>query len=206
MTAFKIFINFTKEEKWLERMAEKGYRLKSASLGYYFTPAPPEKSTIRIDYRIFKKDKDFLDYCTLFEDSGWKHIAGTKNSGNQYFMKSAENGDDDIFSDSLSRAGRYKRMANMWLLLTILFFPIYTALLMSSELKMAAFLNPKSLYFTPGLWEMSGFDFWRRFLFETPFALGRGYGWILVIFIVISYFFCTIKAWILYKSTLNSNT
>lgn len=34
-------------------------------------------------------------------------------------------------------------------------------------------LNPKLLYYTPGLWERTGEAFWGGLLFETPFALGR---------------------------------
>jgi len=40
----------------------------------------------KIDYRIFKDKKEFDNYIALFEDAGWKHVYGTKNSGNQYFL------------------------------------------------------------------------------------------------------------------------
>lgn len=63
---------------------KKCYELENISFGYKFGSMEPEDVTVRIDYRIFKSKEDFVDYCTLFEDSGWKHLAGNKNSGVQY--------------------------------------------------------------------------------------------------------------------------
>lgn len=45
--------------------------------------------------------------------------------------------------------------------------------------KATVFTDPKALYYTPGLWEKTGAAFWTAFLFETPFALGRGFAWLL---------------------------
>ena len=59
----------------------------------------------------------------MFEDSGWKHIVGNKSSISQYFKKGRTNNEDDIFSDSNSKAGKYKRLINItiisivWLLM-----------------------------------------------------------------------------------------
>ncbi|MGF7145525.1 hypothetical protein HNQ56_003968 [Anaerotaenia torta] len=205
MTKLKIFTNFDKEEKWLGKMAEQGYQLKSVSSCYNFYSTQPERVIFKIDYRTFKNDQDFLDYCTLFEDSGWQHIAGTKRSGSQYFKKTSPEGDEDIFSDLLSRAGRYKRVSDMWLSLSIAWLPFLVIMLTSDWIKMDGFLNPKTLYLTPGLWEMEGFDFWRRFLFETPFALLRGFSLFFWITIVLLYASFAIKSWWLYRKTLNEN-
>lgn len=203
MKKFKFFSNYDKEEKWLSKMAKQGYQLKSVSFGYSFYPAPPEQVVIRIDYRTFKNNQDFLNYCTLFEDSGWQHIAGSKQSGSQYFKKINSVGDNDIFSDSFSRAGRYKRLSNMWLSFSVVWLPFLVVMFTSDWLKADGFLNPKELYLTPGLWEMSGFNFWRHFLFETPFALLRGFSVFFWFIIVLFYLFYAIKSWCLYKKTLN---
>jgi len=202
MKKFRIFINFQKEEKWLEQMALQGWLLKKQNIIYTFTPAPPQQANIKIDYRIFTKNQDFIDYITLFEDSGWKHISGTKMSGNQYFIQLNDN-NEDIFSDSMSRAGRYKRAANMMLFGAILFLPlIIVAIQQGTFFRLDMFVNPKVLYFTPGLWESSGFDFWRAFLFETPFAFMRGFSWSLWSLFIIAYFILTIRAWITYKKAV----
>ena len=110
MKKFKPFLNYEKEERWLADMASQGYHLKEVGFGYSFESAPPEQVVIKIDYRRFKKEQDFLDYLALFEDSGWQHISGTKNIGFQYFKKTNSDSTEDIFSDTTSRAGRYKRL------------------------------------------------------------------------------------------------
>lgn len=205
MTKFRIFLNFQKEEKWLENMAAQGWQLKNQNLFYTFKSAPPEQANIKIDYRVFAKKQDFLDYCSLFEDSGWRHIAGTKNSGNQYFMRTGVNSDEDIFSDTASRAGRYKRASQMMLSGVIVFFPLIIIAISEGTFGIDTFLNPKLLYYTPGLWGMTGFEFWRKFIFETPFALMRGFSWCISFLFVLAYGFFTIKSWIIYKIVLNTD-
>jgi len=124
MKKYKFFSDFQKEEKWLEIMAAQGWHLKEYNNIYYtFEPTPPQQANIRIDFRDFNSQQDFQDYRSLFEDSGWRHLAGTKNSGNQYFIRMDGDCSEDIFSDSASRVGRYKRQANMWLTLALVFLP-----------------------------------------------------------------------------------
>ena len=93
-------------------------------MGYQFQRGKPEAETIKIDFRKFRKREDFIDYCTLFEDSGWKHLAGTKSSGIQYFKRIDDTAGDDIFSDNNSKATRYKRYANMFFELAISYLPL----------------------------------------------------------------------------------
>ena len=155
-------------------MVRSGYQLHSTRLGYKFHPAPPQAVTIRIDYRQFHSKQNFVEYRTLFEDSGWKHLAGTKYSGAQYFQKVNPHGTDDIFSDASSRAGRYKRLADMWFAIAIIYLPFILIGSFTGNLIPYNFFNPRSWFLTPGLWELYGEEFTRRFLFELPFALGRG--------------------------------
>uniref|UniRef100_UPI001F232C00 DUF2812 domain-containing protein n=1 Tax=Bacillus mycoides TaxID=1405 RepID=UPI001F232C00 len=67
MWRLKFFLDFEKEEKWLEEMAWKGYQLKSDTFGYRFKIAEPEDTKIKIDHRVFNRRSDFINYCTLFE-------------------------------------------------------------------------------------------------------------------------------------------
>ncbi len=202
MYIFKCFIDYTKEEKWLNEMAKKGYQLINNSFGYNFKKVIPEDITYRIDYRTFKSQKDFIDYCTLFEDLGWTHVSGTKSSGNQYFKKISTSSDDDIFSDNISKASRYKRVSNIWLTMALCYFTILCSFITNGSIKFEAFINPKVLYYTPGLWDKSGLAFWKSFLFETPFALGRGFLWLIFPICIALYIYFTLKASKLYKETL----
>ncbi|RHW38126.1 DUF2812 domain-containing protein [Neobacillus notoginsengisoli] len=198
MYKLKFFVDFEKEEKWLVKMANDGYHLQNASFGYRFQKGEPEAATIKIDFRKFKKKEDFIDYCTMFEDSGWKHLAGTKSSGIQYFKKMNDTVDDEIFSDNHSKAARYKRYASMCFELAISYLPILLVFYLTDIIHFKALINPKELYFTPGLWDKEGVYFWFSFLFETPFALMRGLAWSFIPLAMIFYFFFGYRAKKLY--------
>ncbi len=175
-TRFRLFFKFEKEEKWLSEMAAGGYALFNKScLGFYrFRSVDPKDVVIRIDYRCFKGKTDFADYKTLFEDSGWEHLAGSISSGTQYFEKLDGCAHDDIFSDQASKAGRYRRLSGFFFSLAAAWLPLMVVALTRYHANFQAILNPKLLYQTPGLWEKTAAGFWETFLFETPFALLRG--------------------------------
>lgn len=199
MWRLKFFLDFEKEEKWLEEMAWKGYQLESNTFGYKFRMVEPEDATIRIDHRIFSRRSDFVNYCTLFEDSGWKHIAGNRWSGTQYFKKVDEESEDDIFSDQKSRAGKYKRLSKTFLELAICSIPILILFMFNNTINLVALANPKELYFTPGLWDKQGVAFLWSFLFETPFALMRGIACLFIPVAISMYLVFSYKANQLYE-------
>ncbi|WP_026700784.1 DUF2812 domain-containing protein [Salibacterium aidingense] len=203
MRKFKCFIDYDKEEKWLREMANKGWQLENTSFGYKFRETTPEDTVIKIDYRTFKKQDDFMEYRTLFEDSGWEHMLGTKHSGTQYFKKKDNNSDNDIFSDQKSKAGKYKRLSNMFMEVAICYLPIFVAIQTTGVMDIEAFVDPKSLYYTEGLWDMHGVSFWKAFLFETPFALFRGFMWLFIPVALFLFLFFSYRANKLYEKNLN---
>ncbi|MBD7936439.1 MULTISPECIES: DUF2812 domain-containing protein [Cytobacillus] len=194
MRKFKLFIDFDKEEQWLEEMASKGYQLDSTNFGYKFRLAEPKAKKIKIDFRKFRHSTDFWDYITLFEDSGWRHLAGSKYSGIQYFEKVDDRAIDDIFSDNDSKAKRYKRYAHSSLILAISNFPLLICLYFTGIIDPVYLIRPRELYLTPGLWDKSGTSFWFSFIFETPFALFRGAAWTFIPLSILSYLFFSYKA------------
>lgn len=123
MKRFRMFFRFDREERWLEEMAGNGWLLSGKGLFYEFQRCTPGECVIRTDYREFKNKGEFWEYVALFEDSGWKHLAGSKGSGNQYFLRLSDSGTEDIFSDAGSRAGRYKRLAEAWMTMGVVFSP-----------------------------------------------------------------------------------
>jgi len=175
---YRFYLNLEKEEEWLAKMAKQGLGLSRKTVsGYEFRQIPPQDTVIRIDYRNFNTPADFEDYRMLFKDSGWEHIAGTKSSGIQYFQRISKKGETEIFSDVSSKAARYRRLSGFWLSLALAYVPLLISLIYSSIVDPSAFLNPKLLYYTPGLWDMTGQSFRNAFLFETPFAMIRGLSW-----------------------------
>lgn len=201
MNKFRFYINLNKEEKWLNEMATQGLELDRKHTKYEFRKTLPNNTIIKIDYRNFKSKDDFQNYITLFKDCGWEHITGTKTSGKQYFKKIDEKAGDDIFSDVSSKAERYKKLSNMWLSLAACYFPIFVSMIMTKSINIAALLNPKLVYYTPGLWQKTGTSFWMAFLFETPFAMMRGFIWLLLPFSIILYTIFAVKAQMYYKKT-----
>lgn len=201
MKKMKFFTNFDHEEQWLNEMARKGHVLVGKSMTYEFAASHPEEANYRIDYRSFKSRQDFEDYKALFEDSGWMHVAGTKSSGTQYFRQIGTAGNGDIFSDVDSKAARYKRISEMWLQLACCFIPLFAVLISTDVIDVTAFVQPKLLYYTPGLWDMSGGAFWRAFLFETPFAFFRGFIWLVIPAMILVYAIFAYKAKKQYEKT-----
>lgn len=180
MKKFRFFIDFTKEENWLNDMAKQGYHLThKKGISYIFEEGRPEDVNIRVDFHKFNSSHDYDNYITLFEDSGWKHIAGTKSTSNHYFKQTETAKDNDIFSDTASKAGRYQRSSNLIIVLIAVYTPLFITLISTGTIPARVFINPKALYLTPGIWELSGETFWNAFWFETPFALMRGILWMI---------------------------
>lgn len=205
MKKLRLFIDYEKEEKWLNAMATKGWALKSALFTYTFRKTPPEDTTIRVDFRLFKHEKDYADYIALFEDSGWQHIAGYKSIGIHYFKKTREQANEDIFSDAASKAERYKRASQMWLMFFIGCIPVILSLYISTILAPIAVqqasphhgLLPafKFIHSTPGLWP--------DFLFEVPFALMGAIMIILLILLQITFLISALRCHSLYKKQMH---
>jgi len=202
MFKFKLFLNYSKEEKWLNEMAKKGFQLEKVTVGYHFHTSEPEDSHIRVDIRFFRIHADYVNYCMMFEDSGWKHIAGSQNTGVQYFKRLSDASDDDIFSDTESRAQRYIRSSRLWVFfaLFVLFFMV--VLISTGSVDFRAIIDPRLFYLTPGLWERTGAAFWRAFWFETPFALFRAFLLYFYPVTILAYLIAALKTRLLYRQEI----
>jgi hypothetical protein len=173
MFVFKLFPDYAKEEKWLNEMAKKGFSLEKVTLGYHFRAAEPEDACIRIDFRYFKDPAEYINYCTMFEDSGWNISPVVNIPGFSTSKRMPGSSKCAIFSDFESRAQRYIRPVRIWVYfaLFVLFFMV--VLLSTGSVDFRALIDPRFFYLTPGLWEKTGPSFWKAFWFETPFAMFR---------------------------------
>lgn len=166
-------VDLQKEEKWISNTISKGYRMVDKGVGWYEFESYEIGEIlpiIRIDYRVFSNVNKLNDYIMLFEDSGWKHVAGGMNSEKHYFEKLTPDANEDIFSDHRSKVERYKRVVS-W---NLFFFFLWMICLVESFDTLHGIFHLNEYYYTPGLWEMKGTEFVSHFLFETPFAVGRG--------------------------------
>lgn len=200
MKKFKVFVDLDKEEKYLNKMAKKGHILKkySAFGRYHFEDGVPQDLQYRVDYRTFNKKSEFLNYVTLFEDTGWRHVYGKRYSGSHYFLPVSEHVSDDIFSDKESKAKRHKRLSGICMQ-SVLMLMVYVIVVLTS-----ISFNLSNLFFlTPGLWEMKGIRFWKAFWFEFPFMLMRVVPVIILIFMVVLYGIWAYKAKKIYEESIN---
>ncbi|MGX7149797.1 DUF2812 domain-containing protein [Enterococcus ureasiticus] len=167
MKKIRMFVDMKKEELYLHEMAEQGWGLiKYSTWGIYtFEKIIPKNLNYRIDYQIFKKKADYLAYLTLFEDSGWQHISGTKSSGFQFFTPlNSKNQDLDIFSDTSSSNERYKRLYDQAILWATLMF-LYFFMLQPSFEKIS------SWYLTSSIWEYTGLQLFGMIVMQTFFLI-----------------------------------
>lgn len=199
MFRIKYFLDFTKEEKWLNEMARGGWELVGVGAVYHFQPAAPQDACIRIDYRGFRSHADYENYLALFEDSGWQHVAGTLITGMQYFKRLSPDSSEDIFSDDRSRAERFQRFARIWFIIALAELLALVIMSVTGALDIQALVQPKRFYLTPGLWERQGAVFWNAFWFETPFALFRAVMMCFFPIAVIGFLICALKVQRLYE-------
>lgn len=204
MRKYRLFFkSFKKEEDWINNIIRKGYRLVyvNSKLGIYnFIEDADASHLVRIDYRKFDNESEFMDYVTLFEDMGWKLIKNTKNDGVFYFELVSSEFDDKIFSDQDSRAGIYKRLYENYILVIEAYVPFFVALsIVYRKMPFEAIIHWKDYYYTPNLWEMDGWRFIACFLWETPFAFVRSFGGLVLYVILFALIILFLKSYILYR-------
>jgi hypothetical protein len=117
---------YGEEQKFLEELHEKGWRLKSYTVfkGYIFERCIPEKWIYQLDYR--DEVEDLNAYIQLFEDCGWEYVMMFNSF---YYFRRKENKEEEtnseIFSDRETRleycASIYKRSIYLTVICTIIF-------------------------------------------------------------------------------------
>lgn len=119
---FSIF-GYEKEEQYLRKMHNNGYKLSNVSLICLYTFEKCEKEDVvyRLDFQDSFKDEN--GYIKMFKDCGWEYIQDYL--GYKYFRKRITNSADNdfIFSDNSSRMEMIQRVYKRRLLpLLLLFF------------------------------------------------------------------------------------
>ncbi|MEK4229650.1 DUF2812 domain-containing protein [Solibacillus sp. FSL H8-0538] len=173
MKRFKLFANLMKEEAWINEQMSSGYECTNISpIGIYtFKKNSGASKIARIDYQNYMPHAKFHHYVAMHEDFGWQHLAGSRWTGSQYWIKDA-NGHDELFSDATSTIAYFKRLMTHSLF-TAIWMILFMTLLSTENNLFAKFYSIKAQYLTPGLWDKEGSAFWFSFLFETPFAMMR---------------------------------
>ncbi|PKR84494.1 DUF2812 domain-containing protein [Heyndrickxia camelliae] len=113
---FKLFWAWQddQENKWLEKMAEEGWKLlKYNLLVYTFEKMDPKKYIYKTDFKS-NQNHDLQEYLALFEDAGWEHV--THYAGWHYFRtEPGKAKTPDIYTDVNSKVEMFRRL--LWFLL-----------------------------------------------------------------------------------------
>lgn len=106
----KAYINFEKEEKWLNEMADKGMNMVDYTfLRYFFEEGTPGEFTYRIELlNNMPEHPESRAYLKFMEETGAECV--TTYMRWVYFRKKKMNGVFDLYSDYDSRIQHYKRV------------------------------------------------------------------------------------------------
>ena len=147
-----------------------------------FEKTSNKEQILRLDCQSFSSEQKFQQYKALYEEFDWVHIGGSHFSTLQYWLN-PNNKDDSLFSDQSSEKHYLQRLSKTYGACAFLFLFITFCVFKNS----GQFLNIKDAFYTPGLWDKNGFDFWSAFLFDTPFAILRfGSPWLMLFFGLVS--------------------
>lgn len=110
---YKLFINYEKEEKWLNEMSGKGFNLVNYTWGCYrFEKGRPGEYVYRIELlKELPNHPESEDYIEFLSDSGIEHV--TSYARWAYFRRKADQGAFNLYSDYDSRIQHHQRIAVM---------------------------------------------------------------------------------------------
>jgi len=116
---WKYFMNYEKEEVWLNEMSAKGFAFTDFFLcRYLFEESKPGEYIYRIELLenspTHQKSRQYIKFMS---ENGVEHISSWISW--VYFRKKAEHGPFDIYSDIDSRIAHYKRIGMLFLCIAI---------------------------------------------------------------------------------------
>jgi hypothetical protein len=111
------FINYEKEEKWLNEMAAKGLAMTDYSwCRYVFEETEPGEYTYRLELlenaTVHPESRKYIEFL---EETGVEQVAAYIRW--VYFRKKTKDGPFDIYSDIDSKLVHYQRVFQLWLVL-----------------------------------------------------------------------------------------
>ena len=116
---WKLFLDFEKEEEWLNNKATEGLAMTHYTPGRYtFEECAPGEYTYRIDLlRHSVTNPDNVKYIRFMEDSGAEHVDSCLHW--VYFRKKTTEGSFNIYTNLESRISYYQRIIRLFLLLVL---------------------------------------------------------------------------------------
>ncbi|MCL2137225.1 MAG: DUF2812 domain-containing protein [Coriobacteriia bacterium] len=114
---WKLFLDFEKEEDWLNNQAARGLAMKHYTFRRYtFEECEPGEYIYRIELlKDSVTSSDNAKYLQFVEESGVEHVDSYLNWA--YFRKAAAEGPFDLYTDLESRIAHYQRIIRLFLLM-----------------------------------------------------------------------------------------
>lgn len=109
----RLFLDFEKEEKWLNEMSAKGLNFVNYSFPRYsFEEGKPGEYTYRLELlEQFPSHAESKAYIKFMEENGIECVDTFFSWA--YFRKKTSDGPFDIYTDRSSRIKHYKRIATL---------------------------------------------------------------------------------------------
>lgn len=131
----KFFINYRKEEKWINEMASTGLHLTDYKFGrYYFEEGEPGKYDYCMEYlEAHPTSLPGKDYIEFLAEGGIDLVAYSSHWA--YFRKEATDEPFEIYSDAASKKNHLKRVTTTLMIVWAmnLFFAISNTFLSSTD-------------------------------------------------------------------------
>jgi hypothetical protein len=141
----RLYVDFEKEERWLNEMAATGLDLVRYSWGtYHFEEGAPGEWIYRIE--LLPKDprkpasKDYLDFMAA---AGVQTV--TTYMSWVYFRRPAAEGPFQLFSDLDSRISHYRRVLTLFGCLLVALVPTAVFVLASADQGLVPFVFPLAI-------------------------------------------------------------
>ena len=118
MKRFKMYFDKDKEEKWLNKMSEKGYAMEDFFLGSYtFSQSEKNQYIYRIDLlNNWSGDKE--DYASFMEETGAEFVCQWYRW--VWFRKKSADGPFELYTDKESQTKQYIRIMRFFIIAFLL--------------------------------------------------------------------------------------
>ncbi len=116
---WRVFIDYEKEEKWLNEMAAKGLAMTDYSwCRYVFEETPPGEYAYRLELLDnVAVHPESRKYIAFLEETGVEQVASYMRW--VYFRKKTKDGPFNLYSDINSKLRHYQRVFQLWFVLGI---------------------------------------------------------------------------------------
>jgi len=112
---YRFFIDYEKEERWVNDMADRGWNLKKTVVGYFvFEKGTPGQYIYRNEF-VNRKSKDYFEFL---DEMNIECVS--KFGGWAYYRKPKSEGPFEIFSDASSKINYIKSMNRIFIFVLLL--------------------------------------------------------------------------------------